>query len=271
MLFRSPYAFEFPTGSKFMMSELLQMAAPAAAATSISRARTSGSAPQTEVRRLANSGDMEVLNGDQITLNSDQFPANIVVHVGGAELGDQYIALPIGATYGDLLQRLTPAPNANMAGVQLFRPSVAARQKATIEISLRRLESMALTGRSKVLEESQLRTLESQMLLNFIDRARTVVPLGQIVLGDAEKRNSTAVSTTIATSTTVSTRKKGTGCWVASHSMAGTAASPSNDSTMFENGSGEVLTAARVVAFATCAVAARVPPISAAKIGRAHV
>ena len=45
---------------------------------------------------------------------------------------------------------------------------------------------------------------------------------------------------------------------------AGTSASPASDRPMFENGSGEVLTAARVVAFAAWLVAASVPPSSAA-------
>ena len=46
--------------------------------------------------------------------------------------------------------------------------------------------------------------------------------------------------------------------------MVGTAASPSSDRPMFEKGSGEVLTAARVLALARWLVAASVPPISAA-------
>ena len=45
-------------------------------------------------------------------------------------------------------------------------------------------------------------------------------------------------------------------------------ASPSSDSAMFENGSGEVLTAARVVALATWLVAASVPPSSAATVAQ---
>jgi hypothetical protein len=42
--------------------------------------------------------------------------------------------------------------------------------------------------------------------------------------------------------------------------MPGTAASPASDKARFENGSGEVLTAARVEALATWLVAARLPP-----------
>ena len=46
--------------------------------------------------------------------------------------------------------------------------------------------------------------------------------------------------------------------------MPGTSASPASDKAMLEKGSGEVLAAARVVALAVCAVAASVPPSSAA-------
>ena len=54
------------------------------------------------------------------------------------------------------------------------------------------------------------------------------------------------------------------GCAHDSHKPAGTRPSPSSDRPMFENGSGEVLTAARVLALAAWLVAASVPPSSAA-------
>ena len=80
------------------------------------------------------------------------------------------------------------------------------------------------------------------------------------------KRPSFHSSTAISASASASTPKNAHGCAKASHSAAGTVASPSSDRPMFENGSGDVLTAARVVAFAKWLVAASVPPSSAATL-----
>ena len=63
-----------------------------------------------------------------------------------------------------------------------------------------------------------------------------------------------------------SSGKNSQGCAQASHSAAGTVASPSSDRPMLENGSGEVFTAARVVALARWLVAASVPPSKAAAV-----
>ena len=66
-------------------------------------------------------------------------------------------------------------------------------------------------------------------------------------------------------------RRRAAGCAHDSQSAPGTRPSPSSDRAMLENGSGEVLTAARVVAFATWLVAASVPPSSAATVAQVRV
>ena len=76
------------------------------------------------------------------------------------------------------------------------------------------------------------------------------------------------VTTIITTSAIESAPKNTYGCAHESHKLAGTTLSPSRDIAMFENGSGEAFSAARVVAFATWLVAASVPPSSAAAIAQ---
>jgi protein involved in polysaccharide export with SLBB domain len=69
-----------------------------------------------------------------------------------------------------------------MEAVQLFRRSVALRQKELLESSLRSLETYALTSRSATSEEASLRVREGQQILDFIDRARQLQPRGQVIL-----------------------------------------------------------------------------------------
>jgi hypothetical protein len=66
--------------------------------------------------------------------------------------------------------------------VQLFRRSVAERQKELLEGSLRSLETYALTARSATSEEAALRGREAQQILEFIERARRIQPRGQVIL-----------------------------------------------------------------------------------------
>ena len=75
--------------------------------------------------------------------------------------------------------------------MQLFRQSIAARQKELIEISLRSLETYALTARSATNEEAQLRQRESALMMTFIERARAVQPKGQVVLLPAAQAGQT--------------------------------------------------------------------------------
>jgi hypothetical protein len=72
-----------------------------------------------------------------------------------------------------------------MAAVQLYRKSVAERQKQLLDNALRGMETYALTTRSSTVEEASLRQKEGQQLLEFIQRARMVQPKGQVVLAQA--------------------------------------------------------------------------------------
>ena len=78
------------------------------------------------------------------------------------------------------------------------------------------------------------------------------------------KRHNAQASNTTLKDSTATTSKAQVGCAQPSHNKAGTKASPPSDSAQLLNGSGEWLTAARVLALAAWALAARVPPASAA-------
>jgi molybdopterin converting factor small subunit len=102
--------------------------------------------------------------------------------VAGAHLGEHSLILPYGAKLGEALARLKPAPQANLRALQLFRKSVAARQKEMLETSLKGLEAYVLTARSSTAEEAALRAKEAELVLQFVERARNVETKGQILL-----------------------------------------------------------------------------------------
>jgi len=189
---QNPYTFE-QSEPTVPASQLLTLAAPTAAATHMSIVRNTGVQLKSEYFPLSQLADVTVNSGDLVTLSADKYPTTLLIRVNGAQMGERSVVMPNGATLKDLIAKLNPAPTANMAGLQLFRRSVQARQRVTLDISLRKLEAAALTARSATSEEAALRQVESNMMMSFIDRARQVVPLGQVVLNGTDQAEKMAL------------------------------------------------------------------------------
>lgn len=186
----NPYIFEFER-PQISAIELLSLARARPSATHLSIVRQVGSERRSEYYPIAQARDVVVQDGDDVTVTADKYPGTILIRVEGAQLGARTIVLPYGSRLQDAVARLTPAPQANVAGLQLFRASVAARQKEMLETSLKSLETYALTSRSATSEEAALRTREADLILQFIERAKRVQPRGQVVLAGRAEASTT--------------------------------------------------------------------------------
>lgn len=182
----NPYVFEFDRPS-IGSSELLAVARPRPGATHLSIVRSIGTQRRSEYHALTDAANVTIQDGDEISVTSDKYPGTILVRIEGAHLGERTLVLPYGAQLKDAVARLKPAPQAQVEALQLFRRSVAQRQKELIEASLRSLETYALTARSATSEEAALRNREAQQILEFIDRARNVQPRGQVILAQGSQ------------------------------------------------------------------------------------
>lgn len=186
----NPYRFEL-AGNQIKASELMAMASPTPAATHFAVVRSVGPQRRSEYHPLANADQVMIDAGDEVMLSADKYIGTIQVRIEGAQQGERTFIMPYGAQLKDVIARLTPAPQANMAGLQMFRRSVALKQKENLDATLRSLEVTALTGRSDTSEEANLRATEGQMIMQFIERARTIQPKGQVVLTTLEDANAT--------------------------------------------------------------------------------
>lgn len=186
---QNPYLFEIRQ-STIPAADLLRFAVPKPSATHLSVVRNTGVELKSEYHAIGKSDQVMVQSGDLVTLTADKYPTTLLVRVEGAQRGERSIVLPNGASLKELIARLNPSPQANMAGLQLYRKSVQARQKQTLEVALRNLETSALTARSTTAEEAALRKSEADLMMSFVERARTVQPLGQVVLADRESADS---------------------------------------------------------------------------------
>jgi protein involved in polysaccharide export with SLBB domain len=180
----NPYVFEFPQ-AQVQAAELLAVARPRPGATHMSIVRKIGAQRRSEYHSLGSAAQVQIQDGDEVMVTSDKYPGTILVRIEGAHLGERTLVLAYGAQLKDALARVRPAPQARIEAAQLFRRSVAERQKELLESSLRSLETYALTARSATSEEAALRQREGQQIMDFISRARNLQPRGQVVLSSS--------------------------------------------------------------------------------------
>jgi protein involved in polysaccharide export with SLBB domain len=177
----NPYQYELRDRT-VKASELMGLAHPLPGSTHLSVVRAVGLERRSYYYPIGQIADITLEAGDELTITADQYPTSVLVHVSGAQMGEHNFVLPLGARIKDLMPRLTPSPTADLNSIQLFRPTVAAKQKESLDNTLNALQNAALTARNSTLTEAQARQTESTMILQFIDRARTAVPKGQVIM-----------------------------------------------------------------------------------------
>lgn len=188
----NPYQFEL-SKPQITAAELMALAQPNPNATHISIVRSIGAERRSEYHPIEQAADVVIQAGDIVGVTADKYPATILVRIDGAHLGERSFVMPYGSRLKDVVARLKPAPQANMDALQLYRLSVAAKQKESLDQTLRGLEVAALTARSSTMEEANLRKTEADLILQFIERARAIVPKGQVVLASKEQAGETVM------------------------------------------------------------------------------
>ena len=188
----NPYQFEL-SKPQITAAELMALAQPNPNATHISIVRSIGAERRSEYHPIEQAADVVIQAGDIVGVTADKYPATILVRIDGAHLGERSFVMPYGSRLKDVIARLKPAPQANMDALQLYRLSVAAKQKESLDQTLRGLEVAALTARSSTMEEATLRKTEADLILQFIERARAIVPKGQVVLASKEQAGETVM------------------------------------------------------------------------------
>jgi protein involved in polysaccharide export with SLBB domain len=184
------YGFEF-ADEQIAAEKVLQLARPKPGATHVSVVHKVGTSQFSEYHAIEELNNIYLRSGDEISVVSDRTIATILVRVDGAIDSSRVLTLPYGSTIADALAQIRVKPEATEAAVQLFRESLAERQREMLQLSLRVLEANALTSRSMTAEEAALRTREAAQITNFIDRARQVQPRGQVVLAGRESVSNT--------------------------------------------------------------------------------
>lgn len=133
---------------------------------------------------LADIKSVQVQPGSLVRVSSQMRANSISVEVIGEHKSQFEMVLPWGATLKDLLAKVEFSRLSNQSAIQLYRKSVAVRQKDMLHASLSSLEQSVLTARSATKEAAQLRVAEAEIILKWIEKAKQVQPKGQVLLSD---------------------------------------------------------------------------------------
>ncbi|WP_312804261.1 polysaccharide biosynthesis/export family protein [Atlantibacter hermannii] len=177
------YDFEF-ANSSIPVIEALSWARPKPGATHMTIIRQQGTMKRSEYYPLSSAPGRSLQDGDKLVVSSDRYAGTIQVRIEGAHSGEHAVVLPYGATMRQVLAQVRPNSMSQMDAIQLYRRSVALRQKEMLDVSLQKLEQASLSAQSSTQEEARLRMQEAQLVSRFVAKARTVVPKGEVVLNE---------------------------------------------------------------------------------------
>lgn len=178
------YEFEF-VGSTISVIDALRQARPKPGATHMTIIRRQGTAKRSEYWPLSTAPGRSLQDGDRLIISSDRYSGTIQVRIDGAHSGEHAAVLPYGATLRQVLTQIRPNSMSQMSAIQLYRTSVAQRQKEMLDLSLQKLEEASLSAQSSTQEEARLRMQEAQLVSRFVAKARAVVPKGEVVLNES--------------------------------------------------------------------------------------
>ena len=137
------------------------------------------SAQQYKINDIKNE---KVKSGAIIKVSSQLRTNSISIEVVGEHNSEFEMVLPWGANLAQLLEKIKYTQLSNKNAVQLYRQSVAERQKDMLGATLSSLEQSVLTARSATTESAQLRATEAETILKWIEKAKQVQPKGQVLL-----------------------------------------------------------------------------------------
>ena len=180
--------FEF-AGAALTIDDLVRLAKPAASATHVRVTRNTGIVRNTDYYPLSAAHEVRVANGDDVEFTADKKPGTITVRVEGEHQSQQEYVLPYGSRVGALLGQVRMTPLSDADSIQLYRNSVRERQRAMLQTSMRSLESAVLTARSGTSDEAVLRKQESDLILQWVERAKKIEPSGQVQIASSAARD----------------------------------------------------------------------------------
>jgi len=176
-----PYIFELHNDYA-TVQDVMRYIMPKPATNSFMLTSWQGKQESSKQYALNEAASIQISNGAKLKFYSDYYVNSLEVLVEGEHTGAKNISLKKGTTLYDMLSKVQFTPLSEIKNVKIYRKSVAKIQKQLINTMLQDLEARAFASDSATIEEANIRTQEAKMVLQFIERAKSVEPLGQVVI-----------------------------------------------------------------------------------------
>ncbi len=188
---KRPFMFEF-TQPQVPLDELLELALPNATATNLTLTRwTPDNKKILESYALLESKHLKVQSGDSIEIYADHNDNANTITIIGEHKSPHTLLVPKNYTLAELMGKLTVTNLSDVESMQLFRQSVAEKQKQLLLAKLQELEKLVLTSSAISKDEAAMRSQEAKSILTFIERAKKVEPKGQVVIHNRQSFSET--------------------------------------------------------------------------------
>ena len=181
---KNPFRFELKN-IQTKGSELAQFALPLAKISHVGVFGNRATGPFSVYLEYKDFLNYTLQDGDSLVFNDDSHAQVIDVQVSGSYLGPSYFAVKKSARLHDVLNAIPIVPElTDNKSIYILRKSVAERQKTILDDSLDRLERSVFTAPASSDGEASIRAKEAEMVMQFVEKARQVKPLGKVIVSD---------------------------------------------------------------------------------------
>ncbi|WP_429166565.1 polysaccharide biosynthesis/export family protein [Aeromonas rivipollensis] len=181
---RNPFRFELKQRNT-LGSELVNYALPLAKVSHVGVIGDRANGPFSIYLPYKDFAQVQLKDGDKVLFNDDMHAQVYDVQVTGSYMGPSYFTVRKETKLHDLLNHIPINPDlADYQSIYLMRKSVAIRQKEMLDESLNRLERSVFTAPASSDGEASIRAKEAELVMQFVDKARKIQPLGKVVVAD---------------------------------------------------------------------------------------
>jgi len=169
-------------GKEITLQKLIEFSVPNKSATSviIEHLTLDGTLTRNKVNIV--NKEYKIFSGDRVVFVSEHNAKEITVYLDGEIEGSHTLIVKKGTSLGELVKKIPFSPLAQKDSVQLYRKSIAKMQKQLIDAQLNDLQTRVLATSSVTTGGAKIRQAESNMVLQFIQKAKKVQPKGRVFL-----------------------------------------------------------------------------------------
>jgi protein involved in polysaccharide export with SLBB domain len=135
---------------------------------------------------MGDAKNVKVKNGEKVIFSSNRHLQSFSISIEGEHAGIKHVTVPKGTSLYSVLKQINFTNLSDITSVQLFRKSVAKKQKDLLEVNLKDLEVRTFTASSSTPEEATIRAKDAEMVTQFIAKARAVSFKGQVSFSSNE-------------------------------------------------------------------------------------